>query len=257
VTEPWRGRGRQPRRKKNAKRPPNRRAGGLRSEVAPARRWRQTAPRRADAASAQAGGPCPRNRGMRAGGRRLTRIRPDAGKGRREKRRCLRCAPRASCARARVVTGWRTPQGWPRRRTGPALWATASGVQPRSGVTGISGAAEYAPKKYSAEARYNHRRISPDRRAKPMTGRGACGVGPASGLARPGAAPYEGRAGNDGPGASTARWSARQRGATAVGASRRTARTCRAWRRRTRRPGAGPPGPESTAAGEGCETVRL
>jgi hypothetical protein len=33
---------------------------------------------------------------------------------------------------------------------------------------------------------------------------------PGSGLARPGAAQYEGRAGNDGPGASTARWSARR-----------------------------------------------
>jgi hypothetical protein len=105
-----------------------------------------------------------------------------------------------------------------------------------------------AEREYSAEARYKHWGISPDRRAKPMTGRGACGVGPASGFSRPGGAPYEGRAGNDGPGASTARRRARQRGATAVGASRRTARTCRAWRRRTRRPGAGPPGPESTAA---------
>jgi hypothetical protein len=73
VTELRRGRGRQPRRKRIAKRPPNRRAGGIRSEVAPARRWRQPAPRRAATASAQAGGPCPRNRGMRAGGGR-----PDA-----------------------------------------------------------------------------------------------------------------------------------------------------------------------------------
>ena len=37
-------------------------------------------------------GLCPCNHGMRAGGRRLARIRPDAGKGRRGKRRCLRCA---------------------------------------------------------------------------------------------------------------------------------------------------------------------
>jgi hypothetical protein len=43
-----------------------------------------------------------------------------------------------------------------------------------------------------------------------MPGHGACGVGPASGFSRPGAAPYEGRAGNDGPGASTARWRARR-----------------------------------------------
>jgi hypothetical protein len=91
--------------------------------------------------------------------------------------------PRASCARARVVTGWRTPQGWPRRRTGPALWATASGVQPRSGVTGISGAAEYAPKKYSAGARNNYWESGRDRRVKPRpeeAGGGAGRVGTAA-----------------------------------------------------------------------------
>ena len=85
--------------------------------------------------------------------------------------------PRASCARARVVTGWRTPQGWPRRRTGPALWATASGVQPRSGVTWIFGAAEYAPKKYSAGARNNCWGLGRDRRVKPRPEEAEGGAG--------------------------------------------------------------------------------
>jgi hypothetical protein len=44
-----------------------------------------------------------------------------------------------------------------------------------------------AEREYSAEARYNHWGLGRNRRAKPMTGRGACGVGPASGFSRPGA----------------------------------------------------------------------
>jgi hypothetical protein len=56
--------------------------------------------------------------------------------------------PRAPRARARVVAGWRTPQGWPRRRTGPALWATASGTcSRRDGAAAGSGAAAPAQEK--------------------------------------------------------------------------------------------------------------
>jgi hypothetical protein len=85
---------------KAAERPPNRRAGGIGdgAEAGCGARWRPRAsggrrPRVKRLPRARmAVGLCPRSRGMRAGGRRLTRIRPDAGKGHRGKRRCLRCA---------------------------------------------------------------------------------------------------------------------------------------------------------------------
>ena len=97
-------------------------------------------------------GPCPCSRGMRAGGRRLTRKQAGCRKGPPWKAAmpavCSQGRP-APCAR--VIAGWRTPQGWPRRRTGPALWATASGTSSRrDGAVAGSGAA--APAQENREA---------------------------------------------------------------------------------------------------------
>ena len=166
-----------------AKRPPNRRAGGCRrrrggwrwSEVAPARRWRRPAPRQASAAS---------EHGRSALARVVAgcALAADAwrGSGRMPERAAVKSGdacgarPRAPCARARVIAGWRTPQGWPRRRTGPALWATASGTRSRrDGAAAGSGAAAPAIEKLRSGPPSGAREVSaPARRLAVQRGDG-------------------------------------------------------------------------------------